>query len=176
MHEPLSRIIRVDTLPRDGETFTIEASPDERTALADFLKLPSIERFSATLTVKRAARGAARVVGRVEGELTQACVVTLEPFPATVDEEVDVRFVPPADERAARRAHEAPEVVSMTDEDEPDPLIDGRIDLGALAAEFFALGLDPYPKKPGVAYEPPPPEPEAPATPFAALSGGKKRD
>ncbi len=176
MHVPMSRIIRVDALPRDGETFSIEASPDERAALADFLKVPSIERLVATLTVKRAARGGARVIGRVQGELTQACVVTLEPFPATVDEEVDVRFAPPPDERGARRAHEALEVVSMADEDEPDPLIDGRIDLGALATEFFALGLDPYPRKPGVAYEPPPPEPEAPATPFAALNAGRKRD
>ena len=61
----------------------------------------------------------------------------------------------------------------MTNEDEPDPLVDGKIDLGALAAEFFALGLDPYPRKPGVAFEPPA-EPEPQATPFAVLRGGKK--
>ena len=41
----------------------------------------------------------------------------------------------------------------LADEDEPDPVIDGKIDLGALAAEFFALGLDPYPRKPGAAFE-----------------------
>ena len=28
-----------------------------------------------------------------------------------------------------------------------------QIDLGALAAEFLALGLDPYPRKPGVAFD-----------------------
>ena len=42
--------------------------------------------------------------------------------------------------------------VSLADEDDPDPVIDGKIDLGALAAEFFALGLDPYPRKPGVEF------------------------
>jgi len=36
----------------------------------------------------------------------------------------------------------------------PDPLIGGRIDFGALTAEFLALGLDPYPRKPGIAFEP----------------------
>ena len=31
----------------------------------------------------------------------------------------------------------------------PDEIMDGQIDLGALAAEFLVLGLDPYPRKPG---------------------------
>ena len=54
-------------------------------------------------------------------------------------------------------------------------MIDGRIDLGALAAEFFALGLDPYPRKPGAEFVAPP-EPAPPDSPFAALAGtGGKR-
>ena len=32
--------------------------------------------------------------------------------------------------------------------------MNGRIDLGQLAAEFLALGLDPYPRKPGVEFAP----------------------
>ena len=32
----------------------------------------------------------------------------------------------------------------------PDPIIHDQIDLGALAAEFLALNLDLYPRKPGV--------------------------
>jgi hypothetical protein len=174
MQEPFSRIIRVDTLPKDGETVTIEANPAEREALAGSLKLPSIERLTATLNVKRAAKGGARVVGAVRSELTQTCVVTLEPFPAAVEEEIDVRFAPPDDEREARRRRDEPETVSMIDDDEPDPLIDGKIDLGALVAEFFALGLDPYPRKPGVAFEPTV-EAESEATPFAMLRGDPKR-
>ena len=173
MTDPLSRIVRVDALPRDGETVTIEANDAERQALAAFLKLPAIGRLAATLTVKKAARGGARVVGVVRGEVTQTCVVTLELFPATIEEEVDVRFAPAEDPRAARRPAEEPETVSMTDEDEPDPLIDGKIDLGALAAEFLALGLDPYPRKPGVQFASPE-EPEPEATPFAVLRRGLK--
>jgi uncharacterized metal-binding protein YceD (DUF177 family) len=171
MQEPFSRTIRVETLPKDGETVTIEATPAERAALADFLKIPSIESLSATLTVTKAARGGARVTGMVQGELTQTCVVTLEPFPAAVEEEVDVRFAQ-RDETHERRPRDEPETVSMADEDEPDPIVDGKIDLGALTAEFFALGLDPWPRKPGVAFEQPL-EPEGEATPFAALKDRK---
>ena len=37
--------------------------------------------------------------------------------------------------------------------DPPDPIIDGKIDLGALLVEFVALGLDPFPRKPGVVFD-----------------------
>jgi hypothetical protein len=42
----------------------------------------------------------------------------------------------------------------LGESDPPDPIIDGTIDVGALVAEFLALGLDPYPKKPGVEFVP----------------------
>lgn len=56
----------------------------------------------------------------------------------------------------------------MADGDEPDPIIDGKVDLGVLAAEFFALGLDPYPRKPGASFKPPD-EQRAKDSPFSAL-------
>ena len=55
-----------------------------------------------------------------------------------------------------------------------DPVVDGKIDLGALAAEYFALGLDLYPRKPGVAFTPPEPQ-EGADSPFAALDELKKK-
>ena len=36
-------MIRVDALPKEGQTVTIEANAAEREALAAFFKLPSIE-------------------------------------------------------------------------------------------------------------------------------------
>ena len=153
--EPLSRIVRVDPLPSEGQVVTIEASPAEREALAALHKLPAIETLTASLNLRRSGQGGVRVTGNVHAGLTQVCVVSLEPFPATVDEEVDVRFASSPGDGAARGPSEAPEAFSTADEDEPDPIVDGKIDLGALLAEFFALGLDPYPRKPGASFEPP---------------------
>jgi uncharacterized metal-binding protein YceD (DUF177 family) len=150
--EPFSRPVRVDALPPEGQTFAIEASPAERQALASFFKLPAIGALTATLSVEPWGRGGAHVTGAVHGELTQVCVVSLEPFAATVDEAVDVRFAPRTEADSKSPATEA-RTFSLAEEDEPDPVIDGKIDLGALAAEFFALGLDPYPRKPGVVFE-----------------------
>jgi hypothetical protein len=166
---PFTRIVRVDAIPQDGQTLTIEASPSEREALALLYRIPAIAALTATLRLERAGQGGARVVGAVHGELTQVCVVSLEPFAATVDEDIDVKFAPRPDEDSGRRPLRETETVSIADEDKPDPIIEGKIDVGALAAEFFALGLDPHPRKPGVEFVAP--AESAPAdSPFAALA------
>ncbi len=175
MEEPFSRVFRVDALPKEGQTVTIEANAVEREALAAFLKLPSIEALTASIALARSVSGSVKATGAVHGELTQVCVVSLEPFPATVDEEIDIRFARRPGGGAARRPRTERESFSMTDAGEPDPLVDGKIDLGALAAEFFALGLDPYPRKPGVSFESPeesksPEEFNATVSPFSALA------
>jgi hypothetical protein len=150
--KPFSRVVRVDAIPREGQTLTIEAAAAEREALASFFKLPAIAALTATLRLKPWGHGGARVTGAVHGDLTQTCVVSLEPFPATVEEAVDVRFAPREADSSPTAAKET-HAFSLDDEDEPDPVIDGKIDLGALAAEFFALGLDLYPRKPGATFE-----------------------
>ncbi len=61
----------------------------------------------------------------------------------------------------------------LTDEDPPEPLTGGAVDLGALAVEAVALGLDPFPRKPDA-------KPvdvtigEARDNPFAALAALKR--
>ena len=46
------------------------------------------------------------------------------------------------DARAARRKRSSAAI------DPPDEIVNGRIDLGRVTAEFLALGLDPFPRKP----------------------------
>src|SRR6516162_3198738 len=89
---PFSRVVRVDALPKEGQTFAIEANPTERAELAEFNKLPSIEVLTASLNLRHTGRGGVRVTGAVHADLTQVCGVSLDPFPASVDEAIDVRF------------------------------------------------------------------------------------
>jgi Large ribosomal RNA subunit accumulation protein YceD len=172
MTEPLefSRIVKVDTLPGNGLRQKIAADETERAKLARRYKLPSVESLEAEFHVTRSGRGA-RVRGQARARVTQTCIVSLEPFPAEVDEEIDVRFAPPSPEK---RAPKTEEEIRFEAEDEPDPLIDGCVDIGELAAEFIALGLDPYPRKPGVDFEPPAEETEEPS-PFVALESLRNR-
>jgi hypothetical protein len=165
-----SRLVRVDALPREGQAVAIEATPAEREELASLYRLPAIAALTAALRLDPWGQGGARVTGAIHGELTQVCVVSLEPFPATVDEDVDVRFAPRTTANSRSTASEATQTFSLADEDEPDPIVDGKIDVGALAAEWFALGLDPYPRKFGAAFDEGGTNPEPAASPFAALA------
>jgi len=77
-------------------------------------------------------------------------------------------FVP--EPQAAR--HEAAEIeVPVTDVTEA--LVEGTVDLAAIATEFLILGIDPYPRKPGTVFQAPHVGDEI-AHPFAALAALKK--
>jgi hypothetical protein len=140
---PFSRPLTASDVPDAGTHVTLTATPEERAALAKLLKLPEIKALQAELDVKPAVGGGIRVTGEVTAGVVQTCVVTLEPFAAQVREAVDVRYAADAAPAEAGGEHEA-------DLDAPDALIGGAADLGALAVEHLALGLDPYPRKPGL--------------------------
>jgi hypothetical protein len=154
------RSVRVETVAEGGVEHIIEADEAERQALAQFVGLAAIKRLTAKLTLSRPGRGMIRVRGNVHAEVTQTCVVSLEPFDVALDEPIDLRFAAPAGESSSRRgapiAAPAVDALAINDEDQPDPIVDGKIDIGALAAEFMVLALDPYPRKPGVDFDPPP--------------------
>jgi len=61
--------------------------------------------------------------------------------------------------------------------DSPETFVGDRIDVGAVAEEFFELAIDPYPRKPGLPDEAVPQvfgdagdEDDKPVSPFAKLS------
>jgi hypothetical protein len=95
-------------------------------------------------------------------------VVTLEPIENEVAESIDLVFAP----AAALPGHESAEVEVPID-DTPEALLDGKIDLGAIATEFLLLGIDPYPRKPGVVFQSPGSDDDA-THPFAGLAALKR--
>ena len=110
--------------------------------------------------------------GTVEADITQICVVSLDPFETHVSEPIDVDYEA---ERPATRPSVV-EPITLGDRDPPETIVDGRIDVGVLASEFLTLSLDPYPKKPGVSFSDaafPPEQPDP--SPFAALVQLKRR-
>ena len=120
----------------------IAATDTERADLADRFNLLSLDSLTASFTLKRVRKDLVRVKGHVTAALAQACVVTLDPVPARIDERFEVDFlegVRPAETDVELDAEAA---------DAPEPAPDGWIDLGELAAEQLGLALDPYPRKP----------------------------
>jgi uncharacterized metal-binding protein YceD (DUF177 family) len=172
-NRPFSRLVTVDPLSDDGLEVAIEADAGERAALAALDGLVDIAKLVAVFRVTRRPKSMVNVRGRVTATITQTCVVSLEPFETEIAEEVDVDFMRAEDLARAERENAAARDQAKVDAEEidpPDPIIDGKIDLGALAAEFLALALDPYPKKPGVSFdEILPATPEDKESPFAIL-------
>jgi uncharacterized metal-binding protein YceD (DUF177 family) len=155
-------------VPETGLHFDLAADERVRADIARLAGLTALPRLEASFDVTRHGRAGMHVLGRVSATVEQTCVVTLEPLENEIDEAVDLVFVPaPAEPR-----HGGKEVEVRLD-DTSEPLVDGTIDLGALAAEFLILGIDPYPRKPGTAFERPRTE-EGSAQPFAALAALKK--
>lgn len=145
---PLSRRIPVADVSADGLDVEVVATEAERAALAALNETPSIERLVGLLRLRPFGRDGVRVTGRVSADVTRTCVVSLDPFPENVDEEVEVRFVPAAD----LPTPEPGEEIEIRGDDGPDPYYDGIVDVGAVVAEFFTLGLDPHPRKPGAVF------------------------
>jgi uncharacterized metal-binding protein YceD (DUF177 family) len=170
---PFSRLVTVDPMPEDGFEVAIEADARERAALATADGLADIAKLDAVFHIARRPRGLVNVRGRVNAMVTQTCVVSLDPFETAVSEDVDVDFIRAEElEKAERERLKSRDQAKPEEDvvDPPDPIIDGRIDLGALASEFLALALDPYPRKPGVSLDEILPEmPDEKESPFAIL-------
>ena len=154
----------VEDVPETGQHFDLVADAGVRAAAAQLAGLRDLPRLQASFDVKRHGAGGLHVTGVVSATVGQNCVVTLEPLTNEIDEAVDLVFEP-KEPPAQEEAETEPRDVKWGD---PEPLIGGIVDLGALATEFLILGLDPYPRKPDAVFEPPQSlTPEE--SPFAAL-------
>jgi uncharacterized metal-binding protein YceD (DUF177 family) len=178
---PFTRPLAVDSVGEGGLRLELEANEAECAALAELDGLAAIRGLNVQADVTRRGRDRLLVKGRVKAVVTQTCVVTLEPFDSEVDEAFEVEFAPEAEAEAAH-ARAMAEIEAASDKaaalaeqpDPPDPIVGGKIDIGALAAEFLALGIDPYPRKPGVEFEPVVEDGQSRSSPFAALGKLKK--
>lgn len=162
---PFSEAVRINEI---GAGIERRLVPDEAAVkrIVRALDLGSLSAFEADLKLAPAHIGWT-LSGRIRATLEQVCGLTLEPLPVEVDETFSVNLVEAAEP-------EADEIEITLDDDAPDVIEDGRIDLGQYAVEQLSLALDPFPRKPGAEFV----QPEEPAeiSPFAVLKTFKPRD
>lgn len=166
-----SRSIEVEHLRDRDNVFQIEANEAERNALARRFGIVAIDHFAAEIHLKPVAEGMVQLTGRIEARVRQACVVSLVDVPALIEQNFERVFA------ADAPTEEVGDIaMEFDDEEMPDPLTDGMIDIGEAAAEELALSLDPYPRAPGAVFERAP-EGEEPArpNPFAVLGALNKK-
>ncbi len=186
-----SHVVEVAQIGPTGVNARLKASPAQCAALAKRFGIPAVFSLEAELRLEPAPEdGQFRLVGSLVADVEQTCVVSLEPVPEHVEAGFE-RIYAPADAIQPLQASvdDQTDVDGQAgDEDDadwldpdavdpPDPIENGRIDLGEAVAEELALSLDPYPRKPDAQFPAgyrPDPEDEAAASPFAALAKLKK--
>lgn len=164
---PWSEPIRLHQIGA-GLTRTLEPDAAARARVAKALDLASLDQLSADIDLKPSPAGW-RLEGRLRASLAQTCGITLEPLPVELDERFTVSFA-----ESAEPGDDEEIVVDLEEDDGPDLIEDGRLDLGQVVVEQLALRLDPFPRKPGAEFV----QPDEPAeiSPFAVLKGLKTDD
>lgn len=177
--EAYSYKVNVGHVATNPLKLTFSADEAERARIAEIWNVPSVEAFSGSAAVSRWKRDGVRVKGHVDATLTQACVVSLEPVTQEISEDFEALFVPENSKLARLDLDGGELVVDPESADAPETFSGDSIDLGATAAEFAALAIDPYPRKPGAAfdgYTESTPEDDKPESPFAVLKFRKPDD
>ena len=142
-----------------GVTRRLEPDAAARARIAGALDLASLDSLVAEMTLAPSPAGW-RLTGRVRASLAQTCGITLEPLPVEIDAPFALTLAEAVDE-------DSDEIVITLDDESPDPIEGGQVDLGQYAVEQLALQLDPFPRKPGAEFVQPPEPTEI--SPFAVL-------
>lgn len=171
---------------QSGTTLKISPDEEQREALVRRLGVLDLTDLSASITLDFEG-GVVHASGQVRAEVTQECVVSMEPVKTTVEDEFEAWFADPGQAVSLAKArHEklygkgGAEVPILEEQDDPEPIVDGMIDLGELATQFLSLAIPPYPHAEGVEYEVGDDDPAAQPSgirknPFAALKDWKEK-
>lgn len=121
-----------------GSTLELEASETERTALAARFGLVRVDSLTARIDLEREAEGAS-AKGRLKAAIVQSCAVSGEDLPVSIDEPVNLHFVP------ARGPSAPDEEIELEAEELDEIEFEGSLfDLGEALAQGLALAIDPY--------------------------------
>jgi Large ribosomal RNA subunit accumulation protein YceD len=133
--EPKARSVVVEPWPSGGIELTLEATPEERRMLASRFDLVGVERLVGHASLDRIGE-VVRLRGRLEAQVVQSCVISLEDVRSTVDEAFECRFTRPG----------AGVPDDLAWDQDIEPLEGTELDVGEIFAQQLALALDPYPR------------------------------
>lgn len=173
---PLVRLLRADEIKEDASG-EVTATQAEMASIARLLDLLALDRLALTYRLARGGAGRLHLSGCVTARLMQTCVVSLEPVDSDLNVPVEVDFWPTPLFEALEDSAGEPTHSDLADW--PEPIVEGKIDLGPILYETLATALDPYPKREGASFEwsqraGEPAEPTK-TGPFAALEALKRR-
>lgn len=121
-----------------------EANAAERSAVAAHLELLSCDSLSVRYSLRPLDKGRAALAGELQADITQTCVVTLEPIASRLGATFALELWPASDLPTSDSVS-----LDVAVEDEPEAIENGKIDVGRVVIEQMADRIDAYPRKPG---------------------------
>ena len=153
-----------------GLTLELEADAAARARLARTFALQDVKSLTARVRLSAWLDGV-KLEARWRAEVVYICGLSLDPFEEPLAGDFTVHLAP-----AGSPHLPDPEAEVSVDPEAPDPpeAFEGQsIDVADLVAQHMSVEIDPFPRKPGAVFEPPP-EPAEPS-PFAALLALKSK-
>ena len=156
-----SYLFDVEAMDKAEETLTIAPDAQARGRLCQRLGVMSVESLEADIRVSHhSGEMSYYIKGQIRADVTQACVVTLEPVHSHIEDDFEAWY---ADSEAAvsiaKARHEKlnkkghGEFPILDEKDDPEALVEGKIDLGELVTQYLSLSINPYPHAEGVEFE-----------------------
>lgn len=181
-----SHLIDAERLESGRNHFTISPNQQERKRLAQRLGIVSLKDLKVNVVIGHlSGQVAFHVQGEIDAQVIQNCVVSMEPVESHIhevfeswfaDAQVAVSIAKARHEKLTEKGYGEQPI--LEEKDDPEPFVDGHIDLGELATQYLSLAIDPYPHAEGVEYSGPKasegPE-DTQENPFAALQDWKDK-
>lgn len=139
----LSRPVKTRPLPADP--IVIDASSEERLALAKRFGLSGLDDLHATIQLDQSSK-AIHATGTLKAKIVQACAISHEDFPTRIEEALAFRFV----EESPAEPSEEDEIEIELGADDLDEIeyAGDTFDLGEAVAQSLGLAIDPYAEGP----------------------------
>lgn len=156
-----SHYIESETIGLKPMTLSLELEHNNLPQLCKRLGLHSIDNLRADLTLMRnQINKVIHIKGHIHGTVEQNCVVTMEPVREEVSDEFEAWFAEPSQAVSFTKAKRERMSLKEQDEqpiieefDDPEKVVDGKIDLGELVTQHLSLALNPYPRAESAEFE-----------------------
>ena len=169
---PLTQPYNLARLGNAGDVVRFAADAEQRAAIAKWSGILSLEKFEAQVEISKLAPNRFGLAYRLNADVTQACVISLEPVPSPLERSFtrELVFAGTGRRRETDESGSGPDLVLDGEEEEgPEEIESLHIDLATPVLEEFVLSLDPYPRRPGVEFAAKGLDSTPPESPFAVL-------
>ena len=148
MQKDFSYTLKIDDIKQNEQKYFIKADTEELKLLKDILKVEDVQSFAADIALKL-SRKAHRLdlQGEVRADLILKSVISLENFSKTYIVPFSYRY------DTSLTYADLKEMDAGINDDIPDIIENGQIDLVQVSLEQLALAMEDHPRKEGEIFE-----------------------